>query len=72
MKILTFDRLGPDKGIPYSRDHLRRLTNSGKFPRPMQLSESRIAWRETDIDEWLNNRPSPPTSPVKTRNEHIS
>jgi predicted DNA-binding transcriptional regulator AlpA len=57
MKILTFDRLALDKGIPYSRDHLRRLTKSGKVPSPLRLSESRIAWREEDIDEWLNSRP---------------
>lgn len=57
MKILTFEQLLSEKGVPYSRDHLRRLIKAGKFPSPFQLSESRIAWREADVDEWLNSRP---------------
>lgn len=56
MKVLAFSDLR-QKGIPYGRDHLRRLTKAGKFPKPYQLSESRIAWRESDIDEWLKTRP---------------
>jgi prophage regulatory protein len=56
MNMLTFDRLR-SRGVPYSRDHLRRLTKAGKFPKPFQLSEGRIAWRESDVDEWLETRP---------------
>lgn len=56
MNMLTFDRLR-DRGVPYSRDHLRRLTKAGKFPKPYQLSEGRIAWRESEVDEWLGSRP---------------
>ncbi len=59
MKLITFDQLRPQKGIAYSRDHLRRLVKSGKFPTPLALSEHRIAWNEIDVEEWLKSRPVP-------------
>jgi hypothetical protein len=40
MKLITFAQLGPEKGIPRCRDHVRRLV---KFPAPIQLSEHKIA-----------------------------
>jgi prophage regulatory protein len=56
MNLITFDQLR-DRGVPYSRDHLRRLTKAGKFPAPFQLSVGRIAWREADVDQWIESRP---------------
>ena len=53
MKLIDFKRLGPEKGISYSRDHLRRKVRRGEFPRPLAISSSRIAWLEADIDAWL-------------------
>jgi hypothetical protein len=43
MKLITFAQLGPEKGIPRCRDHVRRLVKVGKFPAPIQLSEHKIA-----------------------------
>ena len=43
MKLITFAQLGPEKGIPRCRDHVRRLVKIGKFPAPIQLSEHKIA-----------------------------
>ena len=57
MKLITFDQLAPDKGIPYCRDHLRRKVKAGEFPKPIALSDSRIAWREDEVDDWLASRP---------------
>jgi len=42
--------------VPYSRGHIRRLVKSGKFPAPIQLSESRVAWIESEVDDWLRAR----------------
>ena len=57
MKLIDFKSLGPSKGINYSRDHLRRKTKAGEFPKPVALSDSRIAWREDEVDEWLASSP---------------
>jgi prophage regulatory protein len=53
VKLIDFKRLGTDKGIRYSRDHLRRKVKAGEFPRPIAVSDRRIAWIEVEIDEWL-------------------
>jgi predicted DNA-binding transcriptional regulator AlpA len=44
-------------GIPYSRKHLIDLQKTGNFPRAVQLSARRIAWRIRDIEEWVSSRP---------------
>jgi prophage regulatory protein len=56
MKLLTFKQLGPEKGIPYSRDHWRRKCRAGEAPTPVPISDRRVAWIESEIDEWLASR----------------
>ena len=41
MRILSFEDLRSEKGIPYSKVHLWRLEREGKFPKRVPLSESR-------------------------------
>src|SRR5262245_22707734 len=53
MRLLTFAQLGPEKGIPHCRDHVRKLAKAGKFPAPIQLSENKIAWLEAEIDAMI-------------------
>jgi len=61
MRFLNYSALR-DKGVPYTRVHLNRLINADKFPAPIALSNKRIAWVESEIDEWMarlvENRPS--------------
>lgn len=52
MRLLRYDDLAL-KGINYGRDHLRHKCKAGEFPRPVQISPKRIAWREEDIDAWI-------------------
>jgi prophage regulatory protein len=52
LKFITYAELKPVKGIGYTRRHLRDLVRDGKFPKPVQLSEARIAWVEKEIDQW--------------------
>lgn len=33
--------------------HVRRLVKAGKFPAPIRLGENRVAWIESEIDQWL-------------------
>jgi prophage regulatory protein len=53
LKLIDFKRLGSEKGIGYSRDHLRRKCKAGDFPRPVAISDRRIAWIEAEVDAWL-------------------
>ena len=34
--------------------HIRRLAREGKFPQPIQLTENRSGWLESDVDEWIS------------------
>ena len=36
-----------------SRSTRWRLEGAGKFPRRVRISANAIAWRESDIDEWI-------------------
>lgn len=56
MKIIRYPQLKTEKGITYSREHIRRLEMVGKFPKHFALSAggSFIGWDEQEIDEHLN------------------
>jgi prophage regulatory protein len=59
MRMLSFSELHPAKGIPFSRDYIRRLANAGRFPKPIKLGarpNARLAWPEPEIDRWLSDR----------------
>ena len=67
MRLLTFTELQRQKGIPYCRDHLRRLVKAGQFPKPLELGARRIACAEDEVDAHLeklvakrNAAPEPP------------
>jgi prophage regulatory protein len=56
MKLLGIDELKPIKGVPYSKPHLWRLIRAGKFPRPIRLGQNRIAFPESEIDDWVRSK----------------
>ncbi|QNM82400.1 AlpA family phage regulatory protein [Sphingomonas sabuli] len=33
-----------------------RMIAGKQFPRPLRLSERRVAWRQSDINDWLDTR----------------
>lgn len=39
------------------RDSIYRLGSAGHFPRPRKLSERASAWREDEIQKWIESRP---------------
>jgi predicted DNA-binding transcriptional regulator AlpA len=51
--LVTFPELKSIFGVPWCRDHVRRLVREGKFPAPIAISEARIAWRSADVEAWL-------------------
>lgn len=46
------------KGICFSRMHLYRLMAAGEFPSTVSVGRAKIAWVESEIDEWMNSRVS--------------
>jgi predicted DNA-binding transcriptional regulator AlpA len=57
MRLLMFEEL-QERGIPYSRNHVRRLERSGEFPQHVQITENgrRIGWPEVEIDRYVAKR----------------
>jgi len=51
--LILFKDLRLQKNIPYCRDHMRRLSKAGLFPKPVALSNRRIAFIESEIDAWI-------------------
>lgn len=56
MRVLSYAELRSRKGIPYHEVHIRRLVRAGKFPEPVELGPGRVAFREEDVDRWLESR----------------
>ena len=52
---LSYKELKPLKGISYSRIHLKRLEDAGKFPKRIK-SGARIYWYEHEVDEWKQSQ----------------
>jgi prophage regulatory protein len=41
----------------YSRPSIYRLIREGKFPHPLKLGGSKIAFNAAEVDEWRKSRP---------------
>ena len=39
-----------------SRSALYRLIHTGDFPPPVRLSQNAVAWRQSDVDAWIDAR----------------
>lgn len=42
--------------VPYSLVQIYRLERQGLFPKRVKLGPGKIAWVETEISEWLQNK----------------
>mgnify|MGYP001454397766 CR=1 FL=1 len=42
--------------VPLSRVSVWKLRQSGDFPRPVKLTANRIAWRLSEVMEWVRTR----------------
>lgn len=42
----------------YSRAQIYRLMKSGEFPSSYRLSKNRVAWKESEVDVWVEERQS--------------
>lgn len=57
-RALRYADLKPEKNIPYSREHIRRLEAVGKFPKHFHFAAENgaAAWWEDEIDDLLEAR----------------
>jgi predicted DNA-binding transcriptional regulator AlpA len=39
--------------IPYSKVHLRRMWETGKFPKPFKVGVNRLAWMQSEVEGWF-------------------
>ena len=51
--------------VPVTRQHLYTLSRTCDFPAPLQLSNNRIAWRESEVIAWIETRKRVPRRRVK-------
>ena len=56
LRLCSVKQLKSEFGIPYSRQHLWRLQGSGQFPRAVKLGQCRVAFRVSDIEDWIQAR----------------
>jgi prophage regulatory protein len=65
------------KQIPISGATMWRTIAAGDFPKPIRIGKRRVAWLQTEIDDWLAERmeergsscptlPAPPPKPSRT------
>lgn len=45
--------------ISVSPTTLWRMSKRGELPPRIKISTRAVGWRESDIEEWLENRPEP-------------
>lgn len=53
---LRYRDLKPTKGIPFCRQHIRRLQKAGMFPLPVSLGPNTEVFLEEEIDRWAAAR----------------
>nr|WP_291510682.1 AlpA family transcriptional regulator [Acidithiobacillus sp.] len=42
----------------FAKSWLYALIRKGEFPEPIRLGARAVAWREADIDAWIETRPN--------------
>jgi predicted DNA-binding transcriptional regulator AlpA len=57
-KLVPFEKLESEYGIPYGRTHCWRLMRAGKFPLSVKLAEGGTsAWLHSELVAWIRSRP---------------
>jgi prophage regulatory protein len=53
-RLLRFH--GVQERVPYSHSTIYALVKQGKFPLPVSLGGRAVAWKESEIDAWIQSR----------------
>jgi len=62
LRILTMKQVS--ELTSYTPQHLYRLINAGRFPRPIRMGLNRIGFRLSDVEQWVANRPTVEPAPA--------
>lgn len=54
LRILKLKEIQPI--VKLSRSSIYRLMDMNKFPKPIKIGDRSIAWRQQDIESWLQTR----------------
>jgi prophage regulatory protein len=52
MKLLTKKQVR--ELTTYSYAHIDRMEREGKFPKRLRLGQARVAWYESEIQDWIS------------------
>ena len=63
LKIL--DKREVSKIVHLSATTIWRLEQEGSFPARIQFAPGRVGWKSTDIEIWINSRPTVDTKRTK-------
>ena len=55
--------------LPFSRTTLHEWSNAGRFPASVKLSPKMVAWRNTDVLEWLEKQTLNPSDVQEETND---
>jgi prophage regulatory protein len=44
--------------IPYTPQHILRLEKKGHFPRRIKVGPNRVAWLQSEVEQWIAKRVS--------------
>jgi len=64
IKPAFLDRSAAAEYVSLGLATMEGLVQKGKFPAPFQLTEKRVGWLVTEIDEWAASRPRSAGLPV--------
>ena len=53
MRLMTLKTVGEKCAL--ARSSIYDLMASDNFPRPVRIGPKSVRWRDTDVDEWLDN-----------------
>jgi prophage regulatory protein len=55
-RLLSYAVLKSEKGVSYSKQHLKRLEEAGEFPRRVPIGGNRYCYVESEVDAWLEQK----------------
>ncbi|MCG3858067.1 AlpA family phage regulatory protein [Psychrobacter sp. Ps2] len=55
--------------LPFGRTTLHEWSQDGRFPASIRLSPTMVAWRNSDVLEWLENHGNPANNTQENTND---
>ena len=52
-RLISYDDLGPKKGLNFSKVTLWRMEKAKRFPKRVRIGASRYGWLEDEIDQYI-------------------